>query len=51
MRAGCLDDPYEPPPEAEITLDTVESLPEENAQIVLSYLAGQGYIRTNWREV
>jgi sulfate adenylyltransferase len=40
-----INDPYEPPLNAEITLDTVNNTPEENAQIILDYLMEKGYMR------
>jgi len=41
-----IDDPYEPPQNAEITLDTTSHAPEENAHIILSYLKGHGFVRS-----
>jgi sulfate adenylyltransferase len=40
-----IDDPYEPPQHAEITLDTVGYTPEENARQILNYLIENGYVR------
>ncbi len=40
-----IDDPYEPPVNPEITLDTVAFSPEENARRILEYLASHGYVR------
>jgi sulfate adenylyltransferase len=40
-----IDDPYEPPHNAEITLDTVNSSAEENAERIVSYLVERGFIR------
>jgi sulfate adenylyltransferase len=40
-----IDDPYEPPFQPEITLDTVRSTPEENARRILEYLIGEGFVR------
>jgi sulfate adenylyltransferase len=40
-----IDDPYEPPLHPELTLDTLNRAPEENAQIVIDYLISQGYLR------
>jgi len=40
-----IDDPYEPPVNPEITLDTVTFSPEENAQRIVAYLASHGYVR------
>ncbi len=42
-----IDDPYESPRHAEITLDTVGSAPEENARRVLNYLIMQGFVRAH----
>ncbi len=49
-RAGLLvgftgiDDPYEPPLNAEITLDTMASSEEENARLILDYLIAGGLV-------
>ena len=49
-RAGIIkeftgvSDPYEPPVEAEITLDTTDMSPEESAHQVLLYLEAEGYV-------
>jgi sulfate adenylyltransferase len=40
-----IDDPYEPPLHPELTLDTVQHSPEENARLILNYLIQQGYVR------
>jgi sulfate adenylyltransferase len=40
-----IDDPYVPPSEPEITIDTSAMSPEEGAQEVLLYLEEKGYIR------
>jgi sulfate adenylyltransferase len=40
-----VDDPYEPPDHAEITLDTVDHQPEENARLILGYLIRKGFVR------
>lgn len=40
-----IDDPYEPPLQAEVVLDTVAHTPEENAQLILDYLIGQGFVQ------
>ncbi|MFH1146565.1 MAG: bifunctional sulfate adenylyltransferase/adenylylsulfate kinase [Pseudomonadota bacterium] len=40
-----VDDPYLPPANPEITIDTTDVSPEEAAQEVLLYLAEKGYIR------
>jgi hypothetical protein len=39
-----IDDPYEPPLGPEIRIDTVGSTAEENAELILSYLAEQGFV-------
>ena len=40
-----IDDPYEPPQNPEITLDTVSFTPEENAYHVASFLRIAGFLR------
>jgi sulfate adenylyltransferase len=40
-----IDDPYEPPLRAELTLDTIDHTPEQNAQVVVDYLLAQGFLR------
>ena len=40
-----IDDPYEPPHNPEITLDTVNYSAEENAERIVSYLIERGFIR------
>jgi sulfate adenylyltransferase len=39
-----VDDPYEPPVDPEITLDTVRHTPEENARKIISYLEEKGFL-------
>jgi sulfate adenylyltransferase len=39
-----IDDPYEEPLNAEITLNTVDSTPEELAREIINYLQEQGFI-------
>ncbi len=39
-----IDDPYEPPLHAEIVLDTVNHTPVANAQHIMGYLRGRGFI-------
>jgi sulfate adenylyltransferase len=39
-----IDDPYEPPLNAEISIDTVHQTAEENADRIITYLVGQGFI-------
>ncbi len=40
-----IDDPYEPPVNPELTIDTTEITPNEAAQEILLYLEEQGYVR------
>ena len=40
-----IDDPYEPPLHAEITLDTTTHTSEENARVILDYLVSKGFVR------
>jgi sulfate adenylyltransferase len=40
-----IDDPYEPPQHAEITLNTVTHTPEENAHHILDDLIQRGFVR------
>jgi sulfate adenylyltransferase len=40
-----IDDPYEPPTNPEITIDTVNCSAEENAERIISYLLERGFIR------
>jgi sulfate adenylyltransferase len=40
-----IDDPYEPPVDPEITLDTVSQSAEQNARRILELLQKQGFIR------
>jgi sulfate adenylyltransferase len=40
-----IDDPYEPPVNPEIILDTVNNTPQENSQRIIDYLIEKGYIR------
>jgi sulfate adenylyltransferase len=39
-----IDDPYEPPSNPEVILDTVRLSPEENARLILSYLVEKGFV-------
>ncbi|MCS6908398.1 MAG: bifunctional sulfate adenylyltransferase/adenylylsulfate kinase [Anaerolineales bacterium] len=39
-----VDDPYEPPINPEITLDTVNHTAEENARLIIQYLEEQGFL-------
>jgi sulfate adenylyltransferase len=40
-----ISDPYEPPLNPEITLDTVSHSPEENARLIMEELARRGFVR------
>ena len=42
-----IDDPYEPPAQPEITLDTVQRTPEENAHRIIELLGGAGFVRSD----
>lgn len=44
-----VDDPYEPPRNAEITLHTVGVTPEDNARLIIDYLLERGFIIPNGR--
>jgi sulfate adenylyltransferase len=39
-----IDDPYEPPVNPELVIDTVGRTAEENADLILAHLAAQGFI-------
>lgn len=39
-----VDDPYEPPIHPEITLDTVDHTPEENARQIIAHLEQRGFL-------
>ena len=39
-----VDDPYEPPLNPEIVIDTVTRTAEENAELILAYLVEQGFV-------
>lgn len=43
-----IDDPYEPPLNPEITLDTQLNTAEENAGRILDFLVQRGFVRTQW---
>lgn len=42
-----IDDPYEPPMQPEITLQTISKTPQDNAQMVLDYLIKLGFVRAS----
>ncbi|MBS1789648.1 MAG: bifunctional sulfate adenylyltransferase/adenylylsulfate kinase [Acidobacteria bacterium] len=42
-----IDDPYEPPHNPEITIDTLGCTAEENAERILAYLCEHGFINTS----
>jgi sulfate adenylyltransferase len=44
-----IDDPYEPPEDPEITLETEVSTPERNARRIVEYLERQGFVRAPGR--
>jgi sulfate adenylyltransferase len=41
-----IDDPYEPPEQPAITLDTTVHTPEDNAHQILAYLIQRGFVRS-----
>jgi sulfate adenylyltransferase len=43
-----ISDPYEPPLNPEITLDTVSHSPEDNARLIMAELARLGFVRSDW---
>ncbi len=43
-----ISDPYEPPLNPEVTLDTVDRTPEENARLIMAELARLGFVRSDW---
>ena len=45
-----ISDPYEPPLNPEITLDTVNHSPEENARHIMAELVRLGFVRSDWAE-
>ena len=45
-----IDDPYEPPDDPEITLETVESSADRNVQSILEHLAVGGFVRSETAE-
>jgi sulfate adenylyltransferase len=46
-----IDDPYEPPLQPEITLDTVSHAPEENAHFILQDLIQRGFVRGQGKQI
>jgi len=40
-----IDDPYEPPEDPELVIDTVNCDPEKNAEIIIAHLLAEGFIR------
>jgi sulfate adenylyltransferase len=40
-----VDDPYEPPQNPEITLNTVDHTPEENARLIIAFLEEKGFLQ------
>ncbi len=42
-----IDDPYEPPLHADVTLPTLQHTPEDNARRLLDYLRQRGFIRAH----
>ncbi len=46
-----IDDPYEPPLNPELKLDTINHTPEDNARMIVDYLVKQGLLLANEDEV
>jgi sulfate adenylyltransferase len=42
-----ISDPYEPPADAEVAMNTAELLPEEAAQEIILHLKREGFIGVN----
>jgi sulfate adenylyltransferase len=42
-----IDDPYEPPLQPELILETTKATPEKNARLILEYLARKGFVSEN----
>lgn len=40
-----IDDPYEPPVQPELELETVRNSPEENARAIVDYLSERGFLK------
>lgn len=40
-----IDDPYEPPVNAELVLETLDSSAEQNARFIIDYLKGRGFLK------
>lgn len=40
-----IDDPYEPPVNAELTIETITNTAEQNAHVILAYLRDRGWIK------
>ncbi|HEX8174598.1 MAG TPA: bifunctional sulfate adenylyltransferase/adenylylsulfate kinase [Pyrinomonadaceae bacterium] len=40
-----IDDPYEPPLDPDLTLETVNCSPEDNARTIIDYLVDKGFLR------
>lgn len=40
-----IDDPYEPPVQPELVIDTVEKSAEENARMIIDYLVERGFLK------
>jgi sulfate adenylyltransferase len=45
-----IDDPYEPPDHPEITLDTINFSPQDNANFIVEHLIQQGFIRNGYTQ-
>ena len=45
-----VDDPYEPPQNPDVTLETVHSTPEQNARKIVDWLRQRGFIEPGLEE-
>ena len=46
-----IDDPYEAPESPEITIETVDHAPEDNAREIIDYLVERGFIKSSVQEL
>ena len=45
-----IDDPYEPPVNSEVTLDTVNRTANDNARIILDHLLDRGFVKASYTQ-
>lgn len=46
-----IDDPYEPPQNPELTIETLRHSPEDNARLILDFLIERGFVRMDESEL